>query len=72
MSTPFLKSKLLVPLLLKPQEAIMTEDQIEDYFERIMDALDRKFTYDIISEHDYNLKVESLKEWAEEQLSKLQ
>lgn len=50
----------------------LTEDQIEDYFERIMDALDRKFTYDIISEHDYNLKVEALKDWATEQLSKLQ
>jgi hypothetical protein len=50
----------------------MTEDQIEDYFERMMDALDRKFTYDIISEHDYNLKVELLKEWATYQFSKLQ
>jgi hypothetical protein len=51
---------------------MLTEDQIEDYFERIMDALDRKFTYDIISEHDYNLKVRALKKWAEEHLSKLQ
>lgn len=47
---------------------MLTEDQIEEIFERKMDSLDKKFLYDIISEEAYNLAVESLNEWAEEKL----
>jgi len=60
-----------VPLLLKPQEAIMTEYQIEERFEREMDKLDKKYLNNLITAHSYNLMVELLKEWADEQLSKL-
>lgn len=49
----------------------MTEDQIEQRFEREMDKLDKKYLNDTITAHSYNLMVELLKEWAEEQLSKL-
>jgi hypothetical protein len=72
----YLNGILLSGLNQKPpfncEDKMMTEDQIEDYFERIMDVLDRKFTHDMISEHDYNVRVESLKDWATYQLSKLQ
>lgn len=50
----------------------MTEDQIEDIFERSMDALDKGFLNNMITEDRYDLCVEQLKEWAERQLSKLQ
>jgi hypothetical protein len=50
---------------------MLTEDQIEERFERTMDSLDKKYLNDIITAHTYNLSVELLKEWAEEHLSKL-
>lgn len=49
----------------------MTENQIENIFERSMDALDKEFLNNMITEDRYDLCVEQLKEWAEQQLSKL-
>ena len=50
---------------------LLTEEQIEEFVEHHMDRLDRRFNYDIISEHQYNLAVEALESWANEQLCKL-
>ena len=54
------------------EEIMMTEDQIENVFESSMDSLDKQFLNNIITEEEYNLSVERLKNWATHKLILLQ
>jgi hypothetical protein len=51
---------------------MLTEDQIENIFERAMDLLDKELMTNKITQTIYEINIESLKEWAEQNLSQLQ
>jgi hypothetical protein len=50
---------------------MLTEEQIEYAFERVMDLLDKKFLNNTITQKMYETNVQLLNKWAEQKTPKL-
>lgn len=48
----------------------MTEDQLERYVERRMDALDHRFLNSDMTQEEYDAEVRKLNDWAADRLSR--